>query len=124
MENEAATLDNLQLAMAAKASGGIVIVQVERIVPAGSLHSRDIKIPGQSVDYVVVAQPEDHIQTYATDYSGAFSGEFRAPPDSVRSMENLTHLHADQIGEEQRELRRGHVPHARVHQVQSAGRRQ
>ncbi len=79
---------------------GIVIVQVERIVPAGSLHSRDIKIRGHLVDYVVVAQPKDHMQTYATDYNGAFSGEFRAPPDSARSMENLTHLHADQIGEE------------------------
>jgi len=86
MEKEAATLDNLLLAMAAKASGGIVIVQVERIASAGSLHSRDIEIPGHLVDYVVVAQPEYHMQTYATHYNGAFSGEFRAPPDRAPSM--------------------------------------
>ncbi|WP_064682916.1 MULTISPECIES: acyl CoA:acetate/3-ketoacid CoA transferase [Rhizobium] len=86
MEKEAATLDNLSLAMAAKACGGIVIVQVERIVPAGSLESRDVKIPGHLVDYVVVAQPEDHMQTYATHYNGAFCGEFRATLDSAPSM--------------------------------------
>ncbi|MBY3102834.1 acyl CoA:acetate/3-ketoacid CoA transferase [Rhizobium laguerreae] len=86
MEKEAATLDNLQLAMAAKARGGIVIVQVERIAAAGSLKSRDVKIPGHLVDYVVVAAPEDHMQTYATYYNGAFSGEFRAMLDRAASM--------------------------------------
>ncbi|MBY3178856.1 acyl CoA:acetate/3-ketoacid CoA transferase [Rhizobium leguminosarum] len=86
MEKEAATLDNLQLAMAAKASGGIVIVQVEGIAPAGSLNPRDVKIPGHLVDYVVVAAPEDHMQTYATQYNGAFSGDSRPPPDSAASM--------------------------------------
>jgi hypothetical protein len=30
---------------------------------------------------VVVAQPENHFQTYATGYNGAFSGELRAPAD-------------------------------------------
>ncbi|KAB1083931.1 acyl CoA:acetate/3-ketoacid CoA transferase [Neorhizobium galegae] len=87
MEKEALTLDNLQLAMAAKACNGIVIVQVERIAAARSLKSRDVKIPGHLVDYVVVAEPEHHMQTYATHYNGAFSGEFRAPLDSAVSME-------------------------------------
>ncbi|TBB59233.1 acyl CoA:acetate/3-ketoacid CoA transferase [Rhizobium ruizarguesonis] len=86
MEKEAATLDNLLLAMAVKASGGIVIVQVERIAPAGSLHLRDVKIPGHLVDYVVTAPPEHHMQTYGTHYNGAFSGEFQAPLDSAPSM--------------------------------------
>ncbi|XIE09570.1 malonate decarboxylase subunit alpha (plasmid) [Rhizobium ruizarguesonis] len=87
MEKEAVTLDNLPLAMATKASKGIVIVQVERIAAAGSLNPRDVKIPGHLVDYVVVAEPEHHMQTYATQYNGAFSGEFRAPPDRAASME-------------------------------------
>ncbi|KAA9382488.1 acyl CoA:acetate/3-ketoacid CoA transferase [Neorhizobium galegae] len=87
MEKEAATLDNLQFAMAAKACKGTVIVQVERIAAASSLNPRDVKIPGVLVDYVVVAEPELHMQTYATHYNGAFSGEFRAPSDSAASME-------------------------------------
>ena len=33
------------------------------------------------IDCVVVAQPENHVQTYATGYNGAFSGELRAPDD-------------------------------------------
>lgn len=86
MEKEALTLDNLSLAMAAKNCKGFVIVQVERIAAAGSLNPRAVKIPGALVDCVVVAEPEHHAQTYATHYNGAFSGEFRAPPDRAAAM--------------------------------------
>src|SRR3712207_2433137 len=66
MEREALTLDNLAIAMAAKNSKGLVIVQVERLAAAGSLNPRHVKIPGSLVDCVVVASPEHHAQTYAT----------------------------------------------------------
>jgi propionate CoA-transferase len=79
MEREALTLDNLAIATAAKNSGGFVIVQVERLAATGSLNPRQVVIPGPLVDCVVVAEPADHMQTYGTAYSPAFSCETRAP---------------------------------------------
>ena len=73
MEKEALTLDNLALATAAKNCKGFVITQVERIAASGSLNPRHVKIPSVLIDCVVVAQPENHVQTYATGYNGAFS---------------------------------------------------
>jgi propionate CoA-transferase len=83
MEREALTLDNLAMAMAAKNSRGFVIVQVERIAASHSLNPREVQIPGILVDCVVVANPENHLQTYGTTYSHAFSGRQRVPMNRV-----------------------------------------
>jgi len=85
-EREALDLDNLSMAMAVKNSGGIVIVQVERVAQAGSLHPRQVLIPGALVDCVVVARPENHAQTYGTIYNPAYSAEIRISVDSVKPM--------------------------------------
>jgi propionate CoA-transferase len=85
-EREALDLDNLAMAMAVKNSGGVVIVQVERIARSGSLHPRQVLIPGALVDCVVVAEAENHRQTYATVYNPAFSAEISVPLDSVSAM--------------------------------------
>jgi propionate CoA-transferase len=87
MEREALTLESLAIAMAAHNSGGIVIVQVERLAEALSLNPRQVKIPGVLVDCVVLAEkPEYHQQTFAEPYSAAFAGELRVPVASLPPM--------------------------------------
>lgn len=86
MEKEAATLDSLAIAQAAKNSGGIVLLQVEQVVQKGSLDTRMIKIPGIYVDGIVISKPENHMQTYAGQYNPAFSGECKVPVDSIPPM--------------------------------------
>src|SRR5215470_4801384 len=87
MEKEALTLEALAIAMAVRNSGGVVIVQVERIADRGSLNPRQVKIPGVLVDCVVVAKPEHHWQTFSVQYDPAFSGEIRARTGSILPMD-------------------------------------
>ena len=87
MEREALTLDNLAAAMAARNSGGFVIAQVERIAAADSLNPREVQIPGVLVDCVVLAKPENHLQTYGTAYNHAYSGRQRVPLDRIEPMQ-------------------------------------
>ena len=86
MEREALVLDNLAQAMAVHNSGGIVIVQVERIAGAGALCARDIVIPGILVDAIVLAEPENHFQTYATAFNHGFTNRVRMPADAMSAM--------------------------------------
>ena len=88
MEREALTLEALAIAMAARNSGGIVIAQVERVAESGSLNPRQVKVPGVLVDCVVVARPENHWQTFATQYNPAYSSEMRARAGSLPPMED------------------------------------
>jgi propionate CoA-transferase len=81
MEKEGAYLEALQVAQAARNSGGIIIAQVEYLTKAGSIHARDVQVPGVLVDYVVIAKnpQEFHMQSEGIYYQPAFSGDVVMP---------------------------------------------
>jgi propionate CoA-transferase len=86
MEREALLLDAQAAAMAARNANGLVIAQVERIAAPGTLDPRKVVVPGIFVDCVVVAQNDQHAQTYATGYDPAFAGEIRVLVDKRPPM--------------------------------------
>lgn len=86
LDKEGVLLEQLALAQAAKACGGIVIAQVERVVQAGSLHPKEVKIPGLVVDYVVIGRPENHMQSITTQYNPALCGHAKVPVSSLEPM--------------------------------------
>lgn len=87
LEREAIHGDQLEIAAATHNSGGTVIVQVEKVVKKGSLDPRNVKIHGFMVDYVVVAEPEDHPQTFTSDvYLPELTGDVKIPLSEVEKM--------------------------------------
>ena len=86
LDKEGMLLEQLSIAQAARACGGIVICQVERIVKAGTLHPKAVKIPGVVIDYVVLSQPQNHMQSIATQFDPALCGDIRVPTGSLPPM--------------------------------------
>lgn len=79
LEKEVSTTEATSMAQAAKNSGGKVIVQVEKVVKAGTLDPKLVKIPGIYVDAIVeVEDMKLHEQCVGTDFDGSMSGQFRA----------------------------------------------
>ena len=72
-EHEAANLDAQSLALAARNSGGTVIVQVKERLPRGALKAREVRIPSAWVDAIVV--DPDQAASYDIPFDTALSGE-------------------------------------------------
>ena len=104
LEDEPVSLGVKTLAMAAKASGGKVIVQVRRMTQSGTLHPRMVEIPGILVDAVVVV-PDQNVSG-GDILNPALTGQIRLPlqnieplPPSVSRI--VVNRAADEIGEHQ-----------------------
>ena len=66
--------DLLAIAQAAHNSAGLVIAQVKRIVPAGTLDPNRVRVPGILVDHLVIADdPQDHWMTFGADFDACFT---------------------------------------------------
>src|SRR5690606_19053418 len=81
---EAALLEGLSIAQAARACGGKVIVQVKYLAQAGTLDPKQVRIPGILVDAVVV-DPQQ-AQTSAGFYDPALSGQMRVPLERIARL--------------------------------------
>lgn len=69
----------LNFAMGVRACGGIVIVQVQKVVEVGEIHPRMVKVPSTLVDYIVVAEhpekvPQNMERLTADRYEPALTG--------------------------------------------------
>src|SRR5699024_2020948 len=65
--------------------GGIVIAQVEKIVPKGSLRARDAMIHSSYVDYVIVAESDYSLGDYnLPGYRPEIVGDKRVPLEDVK----------------------------------------
>lgn len=91
-EKEALPLESLAIAQAVHNSGGKVFVQVERLTERHQLHPERVQIPGILVDHIILAKPEEHLQTFAEPYNPAYTSEIRLPaleggdPLSIRKL--------------------------------------
>ncbi|MCB1337612.1 MAG: acyl CoA:acetate/3-ketoacid CoA transferase [Maritimibacter sp.] len=79
-EHEGAYLGAMEMALAARNNGGIVIAQAKRVGQNGSIRAHDVRVPGILVDIVVEAP--DQLQTTQTEYDPAISGELIRPISS------------------------------------------
>ncbi|MBQ1312423.1 MAG: malonate decarboxylase subunit alpha [Blautia sp.] len=86
-EHESVINEGFSVANATKNSGGIVIVQVEYLAKKDTLNPKDVKIPGNLVDYVVVTDdPMYNWQTEGKFWEPSFSGHIKKPLSSIEPL--------------------------------------
>ncbi len=83
LEKEPMTLGVKSAAMAAKACGGKVIVQVERIVKRGTIDPQKVLIPGIMVDMVVLDESQP---ASGGGMNPALTGEIRIPVSALEPL--------------------------------------
>jgi propionate CoA-transferase len=84
MEDEPVSLGIKAMAMAAKNSGGKVIVQVRRMTRGGAIHPRNVEVPGIMVDAIVV-DPYQGVSG-GEILNPALSGQIRMPEGEIKPV--------------------------------------
>ena len=92
-ENECLNLELSAVARATKACGGIVIVEVEKIVKAGSLNPKLVKVGRNLVDYVMVEEHPELLCRALTPpgyrpapFWDGLTGKAKVPVDAIEVM--------------------------------------
>ena len=89
-EHEAVLGEQYNMAAATHNSGGIVIVEVSKIVPKGTLRAKDVLIHHTLVDYIVVSEPDLTLGEYnIPKYRPELTGDKKIPLSKI-PVEPLT----------------------------------
>ncbi|AOT69802.1 acyl CoA:acetate/3-ketoacid CoA transferase [Geosporobacter ferrireducens] len=84
MDREGFINEALAVAEATKNSGGIVIAQVEFLAKEGTLHPKQVKVPGVLIDYVVIAEKQESCwQTEGLYFEPSFAGDIKIPLNAI-----------------------------------------
>ena len=84
-----AVLTNIQaIAMATKASGGIVLCQVKNVVKKGALAAKEVVIPGAFIDKLVICTDleKNHRMTMGEYYNPAYTGKYKYPISAAAAL--------------------------------------
>ena len=82
-------LTNIQaIAMAAKASGGIVLCQVKNVVKKGALAAKEVVVPGAFIDKLVICTDtkKNHRMTMGEYYNPAYTGKYKYPVSAAAAL--------------------------------------
>ena len=87
-EEETMNLEVFSAVMACKKFGGKVIAQAKYKVKAGTIHCKQVTIPGVFIDAAVVCpDPEtDHRQTHSFAFHPAYCGDIRMPKNESEAL--------------------------------------
>lgn len=110
VEREPVNAGVLSAAMAAKACGGKVIVQAQRLARRGTLHPRDVLVPGIMVDYIVI--DEEQQVSGGKEANPCLTGEIKIPVSSIPKLpldikKVISRRAAMEIGEDDRVVNLG-----------------
>ena len=85
LDEEAVIGDILPIAQAAHNQGGLVIAQVRHLLSAPA-PPQQVRVPGRLVTHVVVAEQQDHWQTFAETFNPAYCSA-ASPPQAQEDSE-------------------------------------